>query len=83
MPLPQTLKQNEKGVALYTNGVFQGYENIIILSDKEVAEELAEIAERAAMEKAEELIDAISNMSEAKVFLKRLVRRLIKNGSLP
>lgn len=46
-------------------------------------EELAEEAERKAMEKAENLIDAISNLAEAKVFLKRLVRRLIKNGALP
>lgn len=51
----------------------------IELSDEEVAEE----AEQKAMEKAEDLIDSIGNMNEAKTFLKRLVRRLIKNGSLP
>lgn len=51
----------------------------IELTDEEVADE----AERIAMEKAEDLIDAIGNMSDAKTFLKRLVKRLIKNGALP
>ena len=51
----------------------------IQLSEEEAADE----AERKAMEKAEELIDAIGNMPEAKTFLKRLVRRLIRNGALP
>lgn len=46
-------------------------------------EELAEEAERNAMSKAEELIDSISNLAEAKVFLKKLCRRLVKNGVLP
>ena len=62
----------------YTNGVLTAelpYE----VSDEELAEE----AERKAMERAEELIDAIGNLTDAKVFLKRLVRRLIKNGALP
>jgi len=46
-------------------------------------EELAEEKEQDAMRKAEKLIDAISNLNGAKVFLKKLVRRLIKNGALP
>ena len=46
-------------------------------------EELAEETERNVMEKAEDLIDGIGNLSQAKDFLKRLVRRLIKNGALP
>jgi len=46
-------------------------------------EQLAEEAEQKAMEKAEDLIDSITNLADAKVFLKRLVRRLIKNSSLP
>lgn len=46
-------------------------------------EELADEAEQKAMEKAENLIDSISNLADAKVFLKRLVRRLFKNGALP
>ena len=49
------------------------------VSDAEVAEE----TERAVMAKAETLIDAIGNMADARVFLKRLVRRLILNGALP
>lgn len=50
---------------------------------EEIAEQLAEEVERAAMEKAEDLIDSIGNLSQAKTFLKRLVKRLIKNGALP
>jgi len=46
-------------------------------------EELDEIAEAKVFAKAEELIDAISNLVEAKVFLKKLCRRLIKNRALP
>ena len=46
-------------------------------------EELDEMAESAALAQAEDLIDAITNLAEAKVFLIRLVRRLIRNGSLP
>jgi len=46
-------------------------------------EELAEAAERKAMEKAEELIDAIDNLAQAKVFLKRLCKRLFRSGALP
>ena len=79
MPLPQTLKPNEKGVSLYTNGVFQGYEDITILSDEQLADE----AEEKALAKADQLIDAITNLAGAKVFLKRLCARLIKKGLLP
>ena len=50
----------------------------IIMSDEELADE----AEQTAMAKAEDLIDAISSLKDAKIFLKRLVKRLIKNGSL-
>jgi len=49
------------------------------VSDEEIEEE----QEQRVMEKAEDLIDSISNLKDAKVFLKRLVRRLIKNGALP
>lgn len=49
------------------------------VSDKELAEE----AEKRAFAKANELIDAIANLSDAKLFLKRLCTRLIKNGYLP
>jgi len=79
MTLKQTLEPNEKGVSVYANGVFQGYEDITILSDEQLAEE----AERDAMAKADQLIDAITNLAEAKVFLKRLCARLIRNNVLP
>lgn len=52
-------------------------------SPEELAELEAERLEQEAMSKAEDLIDAISNLNQAKTFLKRLVRRLLKNGALP
>ena len=79
MTLKQTLEPNEKGVSVYANGVFQGYENITILSDEQLAEE----AEQKALAKADQLIDAITNLAQAKVFLKRLCARLIRNNVLP
>ncbi len=39
--LPQTLEPNQRGTALYKDGVFLGYENIVELSDEEINEELA------------------------------------------
>jgi len=45
-------------------------------------EQLAEADEVKAMERAEELIDNISNLNEAKAFLQRLVKRLIDKGVL-
>ena len=77
--LPQTLQSNKRGVALYDKGILLGFEDIVTVSDEQLAEE----AEIKTMSKAEELIDAIGNLSQAKIFLKRLVRRLIKNGVLP
>ena len=79
MTLKQTLEPNEKGVSLYANGVFQGYEDIKTLSDEQLADE----AERDAMAKADQLIDAITNLAQAKIFLKRLCARLIRNNVLP
>ncbi len=46
-------------------------------------EEEADKTETDAITKAGTLIDAIANLSDAKVFLKRLCQRLIKNGYLP
>ncbi len=46
-------------------------------------EELAEEVERAAILRAEELIDNISSLADTKIFLKRLCKRLIKKGLLP
>lgn len=48
-------------------------------ADKQVVDE----AEQRAMEKAEAMIDSISNLAGAKVFLKKLCLRLFKNGALP
>lgn len=49
------------------------------VSDTELTEEL----DRAAMAKAEEMIDSITSLAGAKVFLKKLCLRLFKNGVLP
>ena len=58
--------------------------NIIGQVTAEISDEqLAEEAERDAMAKADQLIDAITNLAEAKVFLKRLCARLIRNNVLP
>ena len=64
---------------VYKDGVYIGEQGCMQIS----AEELAEEQEQEAMRKAEDLIDAITSLANAKVFLKRLVRRLIKNGALP
>ena len=50
-----------------------------VISDAELVDE----AETKALAKVDELIDAITNLAEAKLFLKRLVARLIKKGMLP
>jgi len=50
-----------------------------IISDAQLAEE----AEERALAKASQLIDAITNLAEAKLFLKRLCQRLINKGLLP
>lgn len=46
-------------------------------------EELADEANKEAMKRAGKMIDDITNLSQAKVFLKKLCRRLFKNGALP
>lgn len=46
-------------------------------------EQLAEEAEERALAKADGLIDAIDTLDKAKVFLKRLCKRLIRKGVLP
>lgn len=77
--LTQTLASNERGVAVYDSGVFIGYEDIVTLTQ----EELDEITEWEAMARAEQLIDSVNSLPELKTLLKRLVRRLIRNGALP
>ena len=68
-----------RGVKVYKDGVYMGEEDCVEVSDEELAEE----KEQRVMEKAEDMIDSISSMKDAKVFLKRLVRRLLKSGVLP
>ena len=46
-------------------------------------EQLADEAEEKALAKADQLIDAITNLAQAKIFLKRLCARLIRNNVLP
>lgn len=50
-----------------------------VISDDELAQE----AESKALTKADALIGAITNLTDAKIFLKRLVARLIRKGLLP
>jgi len=64
---------------VYKNGVYIGEGGCVEVSDEELAEE----QEQEAMRKAEDLIDAITSLANAKVFLKRLVRRLLRSGALP
>ena len=73
MVLRQTLNLSERGIAIYKDGEFLGYENIVSIS----AEELAMEAEQRAMANAETIIDNIRTIDEAKTFLKRLVKQLI------
>ena len=79
MVLQQKLQPRERGVAVYKNSEFLGYEDIVTLSDKQFAEE----AERKVMDNVDTLIDEITNLAQAKIFLKRLCKRLNKNGLLP
>lgn len=50
-----------------------------VISDEQLADE----AEEKALARAEQLIDAIGNLAEAKIFLKRLLARLLRKGVLP
>ena len=47
------------------------------------AEEIAEEQDRDAMKLAENMIDNITNLAQAKVFLKKLCLRLFKSRALP
>lgn len=66
-------------VKVYEDGELIAEEDCVEVSDEELAEE----QERKLMEKAEEMIDAITNLAEAKLFLKKLCKRLFKSGALP
>ncbi len=47
------------------------------------AKEATMLSETAAIAAADTLIDAITNLADAKAFLRKLCKRLIANGSLP
>lgn len=64
---------------VYKDGVYIGEGDCIEISDDQLAEE----NEQEALRKADDLIDAIKDLAGAKLFLKRLVKRLLKNGALP
>ena len=53
------------------------------LVDPAVARRTATRIVAASEARADELIDAINNLAGAKLFLKRLCKRLVKNNVLP
>lgn len=72
MPLPQTLKPNERGVSLHDGkGKFLGYEDVVTLSDEQLAEEA----------KAEEVRLVIEHLPDQGI--NKAWKRLIEKGILP
>ena len=69
----ETYKSDAEG-----GGLISVEETPYVVSDEQLADE----AEEKALAKADTLINAITNLAEAKVFLKRLCKRLILKGSL-
>jgi len=69
----------QRCIKVYQDGVYVGEEDCVEVSGEQLTEE----QEQEAIRKADELIDKINSLADAKVFLKRLVRRLLKNGALP
>lgn len=63
---------------IFKDGVLIGTEPYVV-SDEQLVEE----ADIALFEKVNTMIDDINNLAQAKVFLKKLVARLIKRGALP
>ena len=63
---------------------YDGQGNMINKIPYEVSDEqLADEAEERELAKAGQLIDQITNLAQAKTFLKRLCSRLLKKGYLP
>ena len=62
----------------YTNGILTAEIPYEVSS-----EQLADEAEERELAKAGQLIDQITNLAQAKRFLKRLCSRLLKKGYLP
>lgn len=72
MALPQTLEPNERGTALHDDkGNFLGYENIVTLTDGELAEEVEG-------EEVKLIIEQLPDKGINKAW-----KRLIKKGILP
>ena len=70
--MQQKLQANERGVSLHDGkGNFLGYEDIVTLSDEELAEETEE----------KEIAQIINNLKDNNV--KKVFLRLRKTGSLP
>jgi len=63
---------------------YDGRGNMINKIPYEVSDEqLTDEAEERELAKAGQLIDQITNLAQAKTFLKRLCSRLLKKGYLP
>jgi len=74
MPETRVVERTFKG------GVEQVDERkIAVISDVQLADE----TESLALSKVDTIIDNIGNLADARLFLKRLCKRLIKNGVLP
>lgn len=72
MPLPQTLKPDERGVALYDGkGNFLGYEDVITVSDEQLAEE-------AEAREVKLIIEQLPDKGINKAW-----KRLVEKGILP
>jgi len=72
MPTTRVVEQT------FTNGILVG-EKKAVISDEQLADE----SEKAALSRVDTIIDGISSLADAKVFLKRLCKRLVRNGVLP
>lgn len=72
MPLPQTLRPNERGVSLHDGkGNFLGYEDVVTLTDEELAKE-------AKAKEVRLIIEQLPNQGINKAW-----KRLLEKGILP
>lgn len=61
-----------------------GKGNIVEMRPYEVTDEQIQAEkDKKAMEKAEQMINNIASLAQAKTFLKKLCKRLFDNGALP
>jgi len=80
--LPQTLEPNERGAAVYTNGEFMGYEDIVTLTEEELYQEQLEAEFNDVHDKA---INALNNWGsltskQKDTILKNLVKWALWKG---